>query len=110
MVPEINLEDFQKVELRVAEVLDVERVEGTRALLKLRISLGKEERTLVAGLAPYYRPEEIKGKKIVVLANLKPATIRGVVSQGMLLAADDGKGTVSLLTIDRDIEPGSRVR
>ncbi len=110
MVPEINLEDFQKVELRVAEVLDVERVEGTRALLKLRISLGEEERTLVAGLAPYYRPEEIRGKKIIVLANLKPATIRGVVSQGMLLAADDGKGGVSLLTVDRDIEPGSRVR
>ncbi|BER93060.1 methionine--tRNA ligase subunit beta [Atrimonas thermophila] len=110
MVPEINLEDFQKIELRVAEVLDVERVEGTKALLKLRISLGGEERTLVAGLAPYYRPEEIKGKKIIVLANLKPATIRGVVSQGMLLAADDGKGGVSLLTVDRDIEPGSRVR
>lgn len=110
MVSEINLEDFQKVELRVAEVLDVERVEGTRALLKLRISLGEEERTLVAGLAPYYRPEEIRGRKIIVLANLKPATIRGVVSQGMLLAADDGKGGVSLLTVDRDIEPGSRVR
>lgn len=110
MVPEINLEDFQKVELRVAEVLDVERVEGTRALLKLRISLGEEERTLVAGLAPYYRPEEMRGKKIIVLANLKPATIRGVVSQGMLLAADDGKGGVSLLTVDRDIEPGSRVK
>ncbi|WP_369018622.1 methionine--tRNA ligase subunit beta [Thermatribacter velox] len=110
MAPEINLEDFQKIELRVAEVLDVERVEGTKALLKLRISLGGEERTLVAGLAPYYRPEEIKGKKIIVLANLKPATIRGVVSQGMLLAADDGKGGVSLLTVDRDIEPGSRVR
>lgn len=106
----INLEEFQKLELRVGEVVQVERVEGTRALLALRVNLGDEERTLVAGLAPYYRPEEMLGKKVVVLANLEPATIRGIQSEGMLLAADDGKGGVSLLTVDRDIAPGSKIR
>ncbi|NSW76807.1 MAG: methionine--tRNA ligase subunit beta [Candidatus Atribacteria bacterium] len=106
----INLEEFQKLELRVGEIVQVERVEGTRALLALRVNLGDEERTLVAGLAPYYRPEEMLGKKVVVLANLEPATIRGIQSEGMLLAADDGKGGVSLLTVDRDIAPGSKIR
>ncbi len=90
--------------------MQVERLEGTKALLVLRVNLGEEERTLVAGLAPYYRPEEMLGKKVVVLTNLEPAVIRGVKSEGMLLAADDGQGKVSLLTVDRDIAPGSKVR
>jgi len=109
-LPEINLEDFQKIDLRVGEILAVERLEGTNKLLVLQVNLGDEERTLVAGLAPYYSPEEMVGKKIIVLANLKPANIRGIKSQGMLLAADDGQGTVSFLTLDRDMVPGSKVR
>ncbi|MCS7242467.1 methionine--tRNA ligase subunit beta [Candidatus Caldatribacterium sp.] len=107
---EIHLEDFQRIDLRVGEVVSAERVEGTRALMVLRVNLGEEERTLVAGLAPYYTPEEIVGKRVIVVANLEPAVIRGVKSQGMLLAADDGQGHVSLVTVDRDIAPGSRVR
>jgi len=109
-LPEINLEDFQKIDLRVGEIMAVERLEGTNKLLVLRVNLGDEERTLVAGLAPFYSPEEMIGKKIIVLANLKPANIRGIKSQGMLLAADDGQGTVSFLTLDRDITPGSKIR
>jgi len=109
-LPEINLEDFQKIDLRVGEILAVERLEGTNKLLVLQVNLGDEERTLVAGLAPYYSPEEMVGKKIIVLANLKPANIRGIKSQGMLLAADDGRGAVSFLTLDRDMIPGSKVR
>ncbi|MDK2896397.1 MAG: tRNA-binding protein [Candidatus Atribacteria bacterium] len=108
--PEINLEDFQKIDLRVGRIVQAERVEDTRALIRLLVDLGEEERTLVAGLAPYYSPEELVGKKIVVLVNLKPANIRGIKSQGMLLAADDGAGNVSLLTLDRDLTPGSKVR
>lgn len=108
--PEIHLEDFQKIDLRVGEIVSAERVEGTRALIVLRVNLGEEERTLVAGLAPYYTVEEIVGKKVVVIANLEPAVIRGIKSQGMLLAADDGCGNVSLVTVDRDIVPGSKVR
>ncbi|MGQ9473106.1 MAG: methionine--tRNA ligase subunit beta [Candidatus Caldatribacteriaceae bacterium] len=106
----INLEEFQKLNLRVGEIVHAEKVEGTRALLALRVNLGNEERTLVAGLAPYYQIEEMIGKKVIVLTNLEPATIRGVRSEGMLLAADDGQGGVSLLTVDRDIAPGSKVR
>ncbi len=109
-LPEINLEDFQKIDLRVGEILAVERLEGTNKLLVLQVNLGDEERTLVAALAPYYSPEEMIGKKIIVLANLKPANIRGIKSQGMLLAADDGQGTVSFLTLDRDMIPGSKGR
>ncbi|MEN3202530.1 MAG: methionine--tRNA ligase subunit beta [Atribacterota bacterium] len=107
---EIHLEDFQKVDLRVGEIVSAERVEGTRALVVLRVNLGEEERTLVAGLAPYYTPEELLGKRVVVVVNLEPAVIRGIKSQGMLLAADDGQGNVSLVTVDRDIAPGSKVR
>ncbi|HPU08354.1 MAG TPA: methionine--tRNA ligase subunit beta [Candidatus Atribacteria bacterium] len=109
-LPEISVEDFQNIDLRVGEVIAAERVEGTKALLALRVNLGEEERTLVAGLADYYEPQELVGKKIIVLANLKPANIRGIRSEGMLLAADDGKGTISILTVDRDIAPGSKIR
>ncbi len=107
---ELHVEEFQKLDLRVAEVLEAERLEGTRALIKMRISLGNEERLLVAGLAPHYEPRDLIGKRIVVLANLKSATIRGVKSEGMLLAAEGAEGTISLLTVDRDIPPGSQVR
>ncbi|HSV30951.1 MAG TPA: methionine--tRNA ligase subunit beta [Atribacteraceae bacterium] len=109
-VPEVHLGEFQNIDIRIGKVLEVERLEGTKALLVLKVNLGEEERTLVAGLAQYYSPEEIIGKQVVVLANLKPANIRGVRSQGMLLAAEDGNGQVSLLTTDREIKPGSRVR
>lgn len=108
--PEINLEDFKKIDLRVGKIVQAEKVEETRALIRLLVDLGEEERTLVAGLAPYYSPEELVGKKIIVLVNLKPANIRGIKSQGMLLAADDGAGNVGLLTLDRDLAPGSKVR
>ncbi|MCD6531648.1 methionine--tRNA ligase, partial [bacterium] len=78
-------------------------------LLLLEVDIGTEKRNLVAGLAQWYKPEELVGKHIIVVANLKPAKIRGYESQGMLLAADDGK-TVSVLTVDREVPPGSRVR
>ncbi len=105
----IDIEYFKKIDLRVAEVLNAEKVEGTDKLLKLEISLGSENRTIIAGVAHQYSPEELKGKKIVVIKNLKPATIRGITSQGMLLAASDEKGEISILTVSRDIAPGSRI-
>ena len=73
------------------------------------MDIGTEKRQLVAGLAKWYKPEELRGKKIVIISNLKPAKIRGYESQGMLLAADDGK-TVSVLTVDKDVPAGSKVR
>ncbi|WP_333784391.1 methionine--tRNA ligase subunit beta [Thermocrinis sp.] len=104
----IGLEDFIKLDIRVARVISAERVEGSEKLLKLRISLGDQERTIVAGIAKHYSPEELLGKKIIVLANLKPRKIFGVDSQGMLLAASDGEH-LSILTPEKDVKEGSKV-
>ncbi len=104
----IGIEDFLKVDLRVAKVLSAERVEGSEKLLKLQISLGNEERTIVAGISKYYTPEELVGKKIVIVANLKPRKIFGITSQGMLLAASDGEN-FSLIVPDRDIKEGAKL-
>ena len=105
----ISYEDFSKLDLKVAKILEVEKVENTDRLLRIQIDLGSEKRQLVAGLAKAYSPEEMVGKHIVVVANLEPAVIRGVESNGMLLAASS-EDNISLLTLDRDIEPGSKVK
>ena len=107
--PRISIDRFMEVELRVALVLEAERVEGTDKLMKLQLDAGTERRQIVAGIAQAYEPDELIGKRIVIVANLKPARIRGVESQGMLLAGDlDGKPIVA--TFDRDVPPGTRVR
>ena len=108
--PTISIDDFLKVKLRVGRVLEAERVEGADRLLRLQISLGDERRQLVAGVAERYQPEELVGRKIIVVANLKPARIRGVQSEGMLLAAEDTDGSPVLATFAEPVEPGSRVR
>lgn len=109
-VETIDIIDFAKVDLRVAEILTAEKVEGTDRLLKLQVNLGDTGiRQIVAGIAQHYAPEELIGKKIVVVANLKPAKLRGVESQGMLLAASDGQ-TISILTPLKDVAVGSRVK
>jgi len=104
----ITFEEFKKVELKVARVLAAEPVSGAAKLLRLEIDLGTEQRQIVAGIATAYKPEELVGKLIVVVANLAPAKIRGVESNGMLLAAT-GDGQLSLVTFDRPIEPGCGV-
>jgi methionyl-tRNA synthetase len=105
---EITMDDFNKVDLRVAEILDAKRVAGTDKLLELRIAIGDSTRTLVAGIAQEYAPEALIGRKIVVVANLQPRRLRGVESQGMLLAANDGPRAV-LLAPDQDVPSGVRV-
>jgi methionyl-tRNA synthetase len=105
----IALDDFAKVELRVAEVVAAEKVPRSRRLLKLAVRLGDETRTLVAGIAEHYEPAALIGRKVVIVANLEPATLMGVESDGMLLAASH-EGQVSLLTLDKDVPPGSRVK
>ncbi|MBN1755984.1 methionine--tRNA ligase [bacterium] len=105
----LTFEEFKKLDIRIAEVLTAEKVPDTKNLLRLEIDLGTEKRTIVAGLAKYYQPQEFVGKKIVVLANLQPANLHGIISEGMLLAAE-GEDTVKLLTIEGDIPPGSRIR
>lgn len=105
----IDFKDFQKIDLRVAEVLEAEEVEDANKLLKLQIDVGEEKRQLVAGLAKSYDPEDLVGKKIVVVFNLEPKELMGIESQGMLLAASDD-GNHSLLTVDSDdIAPGSKI-
>jgi methionyl-tRNA synthetase len=105
---EIGIEDFAKLDIRVAKVLEAERVEGAKKLLKLKIEFGNEKREIVAGIAEYYKPEELIGKEIILLANLKPARIRGIESKGMLLAAQDGE-TLTILTIDKKVNPGAKI-
>jgi methionyl-tRNA synthetase len=105
----IAFDDFAKVELRVAEVLSAERVPKADKLLHLRVSLGDEERTVLAGMAEYYEPEALVGRKVVMVANLAPRKMRGLESQGMLLAAEaDGK--VCLLQPDQDLPAGATIR
>jgi len=104
----ITIDDFKKIDLRVAKILAAERVPGTDKLLKLKVTLGVEERQLVAGIAQDYPPEELVGKQLIVVANLEPVTIRGVQSQGMLLAAMS-QGRVILATMDAETEPGSKI-
>ncbi|WP_457599865.1 methionine--tRNA ligase subunit beta [Hydrogenivirga sp.] len=103
----VGIEDFLKLDLRLAKVLEAEKVEGSDKLIRLRLSLGDEERTVVAGIAKFYAPEELVGKKILIVANLKPRKIFGIESQGMILALSDGE-RMSLIVPDRDIEEGAR--
>jgi methionyl-tRNA synthetase len=104
----IAIEDFQSVHLTVAEVLKAERIDGADRLLRLQIDVGTDKRQIVAGIAEHYTPEEITGKKVVVVANLKPAKIRGLDSSGMLLAAKKNK-KLSVVTLDRDLPPGAKI-
>ncbi|MBU1076292.1 MAG: methionine--tRNA ligase [Spirochaetes bacterium] len=105
----IEIDDFKKVDLRVARILEAERVEGTDKLMKLNIDIGNEKRTLLAGIAQHYEPESLQGKKVIVIVNLKPRKMRGIESQGMLLAASDTDGTLSVLTVEKDIAEGSKI-
>jgi methionyl-tRNA synthetase len=108
MVETIKYDDFAKLDLRVAKIVEAEKVEGTDKLIKLKIDLGIE-RQIVAGIAQHYTPKELVGKSIIVIANLEPATIRGVESEGMLLAGTDENGVV-ILTTDKEMIPGSKIK
>jgi methionyl-tRNA synthetase len=105
---EITFDDFEKLDLRAAKVLAAWRVPKTEKLLKLTLDLGAEQRTVVSGIAAAYTPEAMVGRTVVLLANLKPAKVRGVLSQGMILAAG-GSEVLALLTADRDIPPGTKI-
>ena len=105
----IGIEQFMSVDLRVARVIVAEKIEGADKLLRLEVDLGGEKRQIVAGVALKYAPEELVDKLVVVVANLKPAKLRGVESQGMLLAADLG-GVPIVATFEEPVEPGTRVR
>lgn len=110
VMPQISLAEFQRLDLRVGEILTAEPIAGSKKLLKLTVRLGAEDRTLVAGLQGQYTVDALIGKKVAVVANLEPAKLMGVESHGMVLAAEDAEGHIVLLSPDKDIPPGSRVR
>jgi len=107
--PKIPIEEFKKIDLRVAKVLSARKVENSDKLLLLEIDLGDEKRQIVAGIAEHYKPEDMVGREIIVVYNLQPAKIRGYESQGMLLAAKDSKGRLAILTPEKEVDPGSKV-
>lgn len=105
----VTFDEFMRMDLRVGEILKAERVEGTNKLIKLEVDIGTEKRIMVAGIADVYTPQELVGKKLVVIANLKPAIIRGIESQGMILAAEvEGKATIPFF--DKTLPTGAKVR
>lgn len=105
----IGIEDFAKVQLRVGKIVAAERVEKSDKLVKLKVDIGSEMRQVVAGIGKHYAPEQLLDKQIVIVANLKPAKLMGVESQGMLLAASSGE-ILSVVTPDREIGPGAKVK
>jgi methionyl-tRNA synthetase len=108
--PEIGIEDFSAVDLRVATVVKAEAIPRAKKLLKLEVDLGEPQvRTLVAGIAGTYDPDTLVGKQVIVVANLKPAKLMGVNSQGMVLAASNAQNTI-VLTLDKPMLPGTPVR
>ena len=107
--PEISIEDFERIDLRVCQVVACEKVKKADKLLQLTVKLGNEERTVVSGIAQYYQPDELVGRQVVLVANLKPAKLRGIESRGMILAASDGD-KLQVLQVPAEILPGSIVR
>lgn len=107
---EITIDDFMKIQLRTAQITAAARVPKSEKLLKLNVDLGFEKRQVVAGIGKSFEPEELVGKKIVMVANLKPAKLMGLESQGMILALDNGDGKLSLLQVDDSVKPGTRAK
>jgi methionyl-tRNA synthetase len=110
-LPMIEYGDFAKLDIRTGKVLLAEPVKKSEKLIRVEVDIGEEKpRQLVAGLAAFYSPEELVGKYVIVLANLKPVRLCGVESKGMILAADDCENMVAALMPDKEIKPGSRIR
>ncbi len=108
--PEIQYDDFAKMDIRTAKILHAEEMPKVDKLVKLTVDLGMEQRTVIAGIAKHYKPEELVGRKILLLANLAPRKLRGVESQGMILAAEDNDGKMCLATAGEDMEAGFPVK
>jgi methionyl-tRNA synthetase len=109
MTEEITIDEFARIDLRAAKVVEASAIEGADRLVRLIVDLGGERRQLVAGIKKTYAPETLVGKHIIVVANLKPAELRGVESRGMLLAATTEEGPI-LATFDKEVAPGSKVK
>ncbi len=108
-VEEISIEDFEKVKLQVVKVIACEKLEKSNKLLKLTVKVGEETRQVVSGIAKYYKPEELIGKSLAMITNLKPAKLCGELSQGMIICAEDENGTVAYLTPEKPVKEGSKI-
>jgi len=106
----INFEDFKKIELRVAKILEAEEIKDSEKLIKLKVSLGEEQREILAGIKKFYSSENLIGKNIVIVSNLEPKKMMGLESQGMLLAASGEDGEPVLIMPEKDVPPGSQIR
>ena len=104
----ISIEDFKNIDLRVAKILEAEKIENSDNLLKLTLDLGTETRQIISGIAQYYQPQDLINKEIVMVYNLEPRIIKGIESQGMLLAAKD-ENNLGLLILDKEIKPGTKI-
>ncbi len=110
MSDSISFEDFKKVEIKIGKVLTCEKVEGADKLYKLEVDFGEEKRQIVSGIVDFYQPEDLIGKQFPFITNLEPRTIRGVESQGMLMAVDPGNDSAVLLSPDKEVPEGSIIR
>ena len=104
----ISIEDFKNIDLRAAKILEAEKIENSDNLLKFTLDLGNETRQIVSEIAQYYKPQDLINKEIVMVYNLEPRTIKGIESQGMLLAAKD-ENNLGLLILDKKIKPGTKI-
>ena len=107
--PEITFDDFTKMQFQVGEIISCEAVEKSKKLLCSQVKVGKEVIQIVSGIRKYYKPEEMIGKKVMVLVNLKPVKLAGVLSSGMILCAEDADGNLALMTVDREMPPGAEI-
>ena len=108
-VPEVSIDDFAKLQFKVGEIVACEKVKKSKKLLCSQVKIGNETRQILSGIAKYYTPEEMVGKKVMVITNLKPAKLAGMESQGMILCAEDAEGNVILMTPEKDIASGSEI-
>ena len=107
--PEITYEDFAKLQFRIGKIIKCEEVKKSKKLLCSQVKIGSEVKQIVSGIKAWYKPDQMVGKKVMVVTNLKPATLAGILSEGMILCAEDDEGNLSLMTPERDIKPGSEV-
>jgi methionyl-tRNA synthetase len=107
--PEVSIEDFGKLQFQVGEVVACEAVKKSKKLLCFQVKVGSRVRQIVSGIKAHYSPEEVVGKKVMVITNLKPAKLAGLLSEGMLLCAEDAEGNLALMTPDKDMPSGAEI-
>ena len=107
--PEITYDDFAKLQFQVGEIIACEAVKKSKKLLCSQVKIGSQMKQIVSGIKAHYKPEDMVGKKVMVVVNLKPAKLAGILSEGMLLCAEDADGNLALMTPDKDMPAGAQI-